>query len=70
MFFCAFIFGPCLLSPEKKCRNNRPLGGERLLARASGMRTSAELEASKLEAKLEERRAVRERKASVQRFLR
>lgn len=34
------------------------------------MRTSAELEASKLEAKLEERRAVRERKASVQRFLR
>lgn len=42
----------------------------RLLARASGLRSSAEVEADKLEAKLEERRAVRERKTSVQRFLR
>jgi len=47
-----------------------PLSDQRLLARASGLRTSAEAEASKLEAKLEERRAVRERKNSVQRFLR
>ncbi|CAM9593693.1 unnamed protein product [Ectocarpus fasciculatus] len=42
----------------------------RLLARASGLRVSAEAEASRLEAKLEERRVVRERKNSVQRFLR
>ncbi|CAM9435933.1 unnamed protein product, partial [Hapterophycus canaliculatus] len=42
----------------------------RLLARASGLRSAAEVEASKLEAKLEERRAVRERKSSVERFLR
>ncbi|CAM9236441.1 unnamed protein product [Ectocarpus sp. 6 AP-2014] len=42
----------------------------RLLARASGLRVSAEEEASRLEAKLEERRVVRERKNSVRRFLR
>ncbi|CAM9379054.1 unnamed protein product, partial [Ectocarpus sp. 13 AM-2016] len=42
----------------------------RLLARASALRVSAEEEASRLEAKLEERRVVRERKNSVQRFLR
>ncbi|CAN0116944.1 unnamed protein product [Scytosiphon promiscuus] len=42
----------------------------RLLSRASGLRSAAEIEASKLEAKLEERRAVRERKSSVERFLR